>query len=217
MRTHRRLSEAAREWDQAGREPSFLFAGARLAEAREWAESPSGDLSTLELDFLGASIVAERKRRADEVEAARRLAAEAETRRLAEAEHAREVERYAREQADAARRQSRLARNSEGRGRGRLRPRGGLPSTRQYQAIQATADATKQKNKAEENEKVAKAETKKAHREATRAKPCSCSLDPTGYSTRSPSSPCCSPWRPSGCCETVGSMTRIWRTRARRS
>ncbi len=154
LRTHRRLTEAAHEWDQAGREPSFLFAGARLAEAREWAGSPSGDLTLVELEFLGASIAAERKRRADEVEAARRLAAEAEARRLAEAE--------------AARRQSRLA--------GILKVVAAVALAlaaaafySQYQAIQATADATRQKNKAEENEKIAQAEMKKTRREATRA------------------------------------------------
>ena len=56
LRTHRRLTEAAHEWDHAGREPSLLFAGARLATAREWAESHRGELSPLEVDFLAAGL-----------------------------------------------------------------------------------------------------------------------------------------------------------------
>ena len=70
LRTQSRLSEAAHEWDQAGREPSLLFAGARLATAREWAESHPGELSPLEVDFLAAGLTAERKKKADEVAAA---------------------------------------------------------------------------------------------------------------------------------------------------
>jgi transcriptional regulator with XRE-family HTH domain len=35
--THRRLTDAAREWDTLHREPGALYRGARLATAREWA------------------------------------------------------------------------------------------------------------------------------------------------------------------------------------
>ena len=122
LRTHRRLTEAAREWDQAGREPSFLLTGARLAEAREWADSPSGDLTILELEFLGASIAAERKRRSDEVEAARRLAEE-------------------------VRRKSRLARNLKVVAAVAF-ALAAAAFYSQYQAIQATAAATAETKKA---------------------------------------------------------------------
>ena len=39
LRTQRRLTEAAREWESNGRDASFLYGGARLAVANEWAES----------------------------------------------------------------------------------------------------------------------------------------------------------------------------------
>jgi len=53
---HRRLSEAAREWDGLRREPGALYRGARLAAAREWASDYADDLSGLESDFLTASL-----------------------------------------------------------------------------------------------------------------------------------------------------------------
>ena len=68
LRTHRRLTEAAREWEQHGRDPGFLYAGARLATAREWSESHPGELNPAEVDFLAAGISAERRKRDDEVD-----------------------------------------------------------------------------------------------------------------------------------------------------
>ena len=116
LRTHRRLTEAAHEWDHAGCEPSLLFAGARLATAREWAESHPGELSPLEVDFLAAGLEAERKKKADEVAAARQLADEAEARRRAEEERAREAEQRAQEARQYAGRQRRLQRLMSGIG-----------------------------------------------------------------------------------------------------
>ena len=116
LRTQRRLTEAAHEWDHAGREPSLLFAGARLATAREWAESHPGELSPLEVDFLAAGLEAEQKKKADEVAAARRLAEEAEARRRAEEERAREAEQRAQEARQYAGRQRRLQRLMAGIG-----------------------------------------------------------------------------------------------------
>jgi energy-coupling factor transporter ATP-binding protein EcfA2 len=66
--THRRLTDAAREWDAVQREASALYRGARLAAAREWASDHDEDLSRLEHDFLAASQAAEH----GELEAARR-------------------------------------------------------------------------------------------------------------------------------------------------
>jgi WD40 repeat protein len=52
---HRRLTDAAREWDSLDREPGALYRGARLAAAREWSTDHDEDLSSLEHDFLTAS------------------------------------------------------------------------------------------------------------------------------------------------------------------
>jgi WD40 repeat protein/energy-coupling factor transporter ATP-binding protein EcfA2 len=65
--THRRLTDAAREWEVLGREPSALHRGAPLAAASEWAAAHPGDLSRLERDFLEASQAHERS----ELEAAK--------------------------------------------------------------------------------------------------------------------------------------------------
>jgi WD40 repeat protein len=66
--THRRLTDAAREWDGVQRDPGALYRGARLAAAREWASDHDEDLSRLEHDFLAASQAAEHS----ELETARR-------------------------------------------------------------------------------------------------------------------------------------------------
>src|SRR5262249_37313728 len=71
LRTRRRLTESAREWDQLDRDPDLLFTGARLATAREWSESHPGELTPLEVDFLAAAIVAGRKKKDVEIERAR--------------------------------------------------------------------------------------------------------------------------------------------------
>ena len=71
--------------------------GTRLAVANEWAEAHRDDLNPLELEFLAASLARQRQRKADELEAARRLAAEAEARRRAEEERALEAEQRERE------------------------------------------------------------------------------------------------------------------------
>jgi WD40 repeat protein/energy-coupling factor transporter ATP-binding protein EcfA2 len=65
--THRRLTDAAREWETVDHEPAALHRGARLAAAREWATDHSDDLSQLERDFLVASAAAERRTRRQRV------------------------------------------------------------------------------------------------------------------------------------------------------
>src|SRR5439155_8783950 len=59
-RLHRRLTEAASEWKAAGRDPSELFRGARLAATLEWADADGegAGLNRIESDFLEASRVA---------------------------------------------------------------------------------------------------------------------------------------------------------------
>ncbi len=81
LRLHRQLTESALEWDTLHREPDFLFRGARLTQAQEWATSHAEEMNPLESDFLVASIsqaeqeTAEREaQRQRELEAARKLA-----------------------------------------------------------------------------------------------------------------------------------------------
>jgi DNA-binding SARP family transcriptional activator len=82
LRAHRRLTEAAHEWQRMNRDEDLLYRGARLAEAVEWRRSHSDSLNALEQDFLGASIRMQEseQRRAEaqrrkEIDDARRIAA----------------------------------------------------------------------------------------------------------------------------------------------
>ncbi|MFK0254061.1 helix-turn-helix domain-containing protein [Streptomyces sp. NPDC090445] len=62
---HRRLAEAAAEWEREGRDPSVLHRGTRLESARSWAEELDGGsrLTPPEAEFLAASTAAEDARR----------------------------------------------------------------------------------------------------------------------------------------------------------
>ncbi|NUT46181.1 MAG: WD40 repeat domain-containing protein [Saccharothrix sp.] len=51
-----RLTEAAEEWDRAGRHQSDLYRGPRLAAARQWADPADRDLPRVTRDFLTASL-----------------------------------------------------------------------------------------------------------------------------------------------------------------
>ena len=68
LRTHRRLTDAAAEWQALDRDPGALYRGARLAAAREWAADHEERLNDLERAFLTSSCDQER----DELAAARR-------------------------------------------------------------------------------------------------------------------------------------------------
>jgi WD40 repeat protein/class 3 adenylate cyclase len=90
LRVHRRLTEAATEWEVSGQDESLLFRGARLAQARE-STSYKGALNPLEQRFLDSSIALEERQQVEreaaekrELEAAQALAAE-QSRRAAEA------------------------------------------------------------------------------------------------------------------------------------
>lgn len=61
LRVHRRLTEAANEWDKHGRDESYLYRGARLAEVEKLV--PVSDLSALERAFVQASAEARRAER----------------------------------------------------------------------------------------------------------------------------------------------------------
>ncbi len=65
LRTQRRLTEAAAEWVANERDPGYLYHGARLAEAEEWAHRHAADLTGVEQAFLTASVT-ERERAARE-------------------------------------------------------------------------------------------------------------------------------------------------------
>ncbi len=52
---HRSLARAVREWDDAGREPSYLLGGNRLGHFEQWERETSMSLTTLERRFLDES------------------------------------------------------------------------------------------------------------------------------------------------------------------
>ena len=52
---HRRLTEAAHEWEALDRDPGALFRGARLAATGDWATANDRELNQLEREFLTAS------------------------------------------------------------------------------------------------------------------------------------------------------------------
>jgi hypothetical protein len=47
------LTNAAREWQEHGGDESYLYAGSRLAVAREWCEAHAPDLNPLEEGMAG--------------------------------------------------------------------------------------------------------------------------------------------------------------------
>jgi WD40 repeat protein/class 3 adenylate cyclase len=65
---HRRLTEAAQEWETLGKDPGALYRGTRLAAATEWADAHDKELNELEREFLSAARQAE----LGEVEATKR-------------------------------------------------------------------------------------------------------------------------------------------------
>ena len=70
LRLHRHLAQASREWDQAGRDPSELYRGARLVAALDWAQRDDADVNESERAFLDASAD---QRDAEERQARRRI------------------------------------------------------------------------------------------------------------------------------------------------
>ena len=139
LRIHRKLTEAAYEWNGALSESKadFLYTGTRLAEASEWAARHSGELSPTESALLTESQAAERRRQADEVSFWRRLAAtaavaaavligitlfaimenrraqESQSRAIAAQKESKDQEQAARREAQRADMENRQARESE--------------------------------------------------------------------------------------------------------
>ena len=90
LRTHRHLTDAAKEWERLEHDPGELYRGARLVVSREWVATHAKDLNPLEREFLAASQAWEERQQVDreaqhqrELEAAQ-SAAEAERQRAEE-------------------------------------------------------------------------------------------------------------------------------------
>jgi len=77
----RRLADAAAEWEEKRRDKGYLYSGARLASAREWAQTRGDELNPIEKAFFAASEEAERQRERDALETERRLRESAEARK----------------------------------------------------------------------------------------------------------------------------------------
>jgi WD40 repeat protein len=81
IRIHRRLTEAAQEWERSSHDESLLYQGTKLAQAREWRDRHQTELNQLEQDFLDMSMTLQvreeeeaKARDSRELEAAKRLA-----------------------------------------------------------------------------------------------------------------------------------------------
>jgi WD40 repeat protein len=72
LQIHRRLTEAAQEWDKHNCDESELYWGGRLSTTMEWAEDHIGELNTLEREFLDSSHVLE----VNELDVAKKQAAQ---------------------------------------------------------------------------------------------------------------------------------------------
>jgi WD40 repeat protein len=75
LRVHRRLTDAAFEWEQRQRDPNVLYRGVRLAEALQWQRQHDADLNDLERAFVSASAARERRERRNVVGASLTVAA----------------------------------------------------------------------------------------------------------------------------------------------
>jgi WD40 repeat protein/DNA-binding SARP family transcriptional activator len=64
LRVHRSLRTSAREWHDSSRDDDALYRGARLQEARAWAERDDSRLTDSEEEFLTASLNRDRRERA---------------------------------------------------------------------------------------------------------------------------------------------------------
>jgi WD40 repeat protein/DNA-binding SARP family transcriptional activator len=63
LRVHRSLRTSAREWREVGHDEDTLYRGARLEEARAWAERDDSSLAEAEREFLTASLDRDRRER----------------------------------------------------------------------------------------------------------------------------------------------------------
>ena len=61
LRVHRRLTEAAGEWERNQGDESYLYQGSRLMEVEEWASAHSSEMNQGEQGFLTASLALRRR------------------------------------------------------------------------------------------------------------------------------------------------------------
>lgn len=73
LRLHRRLGDAARVWDHAGRDATDVYRGARLGAALDWAKGQEDALNTTERAFLDAGVAESERERRAQLRANRRL------------------------------------------------------------------------------------------------------------------------------------------------
>jgi serine/threonine protein kinase/WD40 repeat protein len=66
LRTYRRLSVSASDWEASGRDPSFLLRGSRLQQFEGWAKASHIAMSGLEREYLGAGLRTKEKERTEE-------------------------------------------------------------------------------------------------------------------------------------------------------
>ena len=66
LRTERRVAIAAREWVEAGRDPSFVLGGSRLDQAASWQAASGIAVTPEEREYLDASLAERERRRVDE-------------------------------------------------------------------------------------------------------------------------------------------------------
>ena len=95
LRLQHRLAVSAAEWAANGRDDSYLWSGARLAEAQEWAEAHRRAMNVEERAFVRSSLRV--RDRAERIEKRRRKKELEQAERIAETQKAR-----AREQAQSA-------------------------------------------------------------------------------------------------------------------
>lgn len=76
---HRRLTEAAQDWERMGKDESGLYRGARLAKAIEWREQSNPALNLLEKEFLDRSLAQQVKEKKETEERQRRELEAAQT------------------------------------------------------------------------------------------------------------------------------------------
>jgi WD40 repeat protein/ABC-type oligopeptide transport system ATPase subunit len=99
LRLHHQVNEAAQDWRRLQHDAGALYRGLRLSQALEWADKHDDQISQLEREFLIASrdmeaqmeVAREAQRQKDLINA-QKLAQEAEARRMAEENRAREAE-----------------------------------------------------------------------------------------------------------------------------
>ncbi|HET6597944.1 MAG TPA: adenylate/guanylate cyclase domain-containing protein, partial [Anaerolineales bacterium] len=90
LQLHRRLMEAARDWELLGRDTGALYRGAGLAQAREWAALNPSALNVEERSYLHASLEQELREQQEREEQQQRELEAAQ--KLAETERARAEE-----------------------------------------------------------------------------------------------------------------------------